>query len=160
MLAHNDCVRRYSGGNSSAAPEAGIDRDVTGASLSVKADIMDLRIPSGTVRAHQATAGDLVQPLSQEQQCPRTGRPRPQTKAGPFVSATSSVTQQVCIPSDMMGAIIGRGGSNINEIRHASGSRITIEGPQANSLERVMTISGPLECNRVALHMLYRTLGL
>lgn len=69
------------------------------------------------------------------------------------------VTQQIYIPNDMVGAIIGKGGQKINEIRQMSGSVIKINEPQDNSNERLVTITGTEECNRMALYMLYSRLG-
>ncbi|KAK4239699.1 hypothetical protein C8A03DRAFT_13938 [Achaetomium macrosporum] len=68
------------------------------------------------------------------------------------------LTQQIYIPNDMVGAIIGKGGQKINEIRQISGSVIKINEPQDNSNERLVTITGTEECNRMALYMLYSRL--
>jgi len=70
------------------------------------------------------------------------------------------LTQQIFIPNDMVGAIIGKGGAKINEIRHLSGSVIKINEPQDNSNERLVTITGTQECNQMALYMLYSHLGM
>src|SRR4051812_18311861 len=69
------------------------------------------------------------------------------------------LTQQIYIPNDMVGAIIGKGGQKINEIRQISGSVIKINEPQDNSNERLVTITGTQECNQMALYMLYSRLG-
>jgi len=69
------------------------------------------------------------------------------------------ITQQIFIPNDMVGAIIGKGGAKINEIRQLSGSVIKINEPQDNSNERLVTITGTQECNQMALYMLYSRLG-
>lgn len=69
------------------------------------------------------------------------------------------MTQQIYIPNDMVGAIIGKGGAKINEIRQLSGSVIKINEPQDNSNERLVTITGTAECNQMALYMLYSRLG-
>ncbi|KAL0636157.1 PAB1 binding protein [Maublancomyces gigas] len=68
------------------------------------------------------------------------------------------LTQQIFIPNDMVGAIIGKGGAKINEIRQLSGSVIKINEPQDNSNERLVTITGTQECNQMALYMLYSRL--
>ncbi|KAK7207245.1 hypothetical protein BZA70DRAFT_7319 [Myxozyma melibiosi] len=68
------------------------------------------------------------------------------------------LTQQIFIPNDMVGAIIGKGGSKINEIRQLSGSSIKINEPQENSNERLVTITGTTECNQMALYLLYSRL--
>ncbi|KAK9456871.1 hypothetical protein V1511DRAFT_495531 [Dipodascopsis uninucleata] len=69
-----------------------------------------------------------------------------------------SLTQQIYIPNDMVGAIIGKGGAKINEIRQLSGSSIKINEPQENSNERLVTITGTSESNQIALYMLYARL--
>jgi poly(rC)-binding protein 2/3/4 len=69
------------------------------------------------------------------------------------------LTQQIYIPNDMVGAIIGKGGAKINEIRQLSGSVIKINEPTDNSNERLVTITGTQECNQMALYMLYSRLG-
>ena len=70
-----------------------------------------------------------------------------------------TVTQQIYIPNDMVGAIIGKGGSKINEIRTLSGSAIKINEPQENTNERLVTITGTQQSNQMALYMLYSRLG-
>jgi heterogeneous nuclear rnp K-like protein 2 len=76
----------------------------------------------------------------------------------PMGQGQAALTQQIYIPNDMVGAIIGKGGQKINEIRQVSGSVIKINEPQDNSNERLVTISGTEECNRMALYMLYSRL--
>jgi len=68
------------------------------------------------------------------------------------------MTQQIFIPNDMVGAIIGKGGAKINEIRQMSGSHIKINEPAENSNERLVTITGTQDCNQMALYMLYSRL--
>jgi poly(rC)-binding protein 2/3/4 len=69
------------------------------------------------------------------------------------------ITQQIFIPNDMVGAIIGKGGQKINEIRQSSGSVIKINEPQDNNNERLVTITGSAENNRMALYLLYARIG-
>lgn len=89
----------------------------------------------------------------------------PQSHAGPPAQPMQGMvpgqplTQQIFIPNDMVGAIIGKGGAKINEIRQLSGSVIKINEPQDNSNERLVTITGTAECNQMALYMLYSRLG-
>lgn len=55
--------------------------------------------------------------------------------------------QKISIPSDMVGCIIGRGGTKINEIRRLSGSRINIAKTAHDETgERMFVISGLPEC--------------
>ncbi|KAL1922363.1 uncharacterized protein VTP21DRAFT_9902 [Calcarisporiella thermophila] len=68
-------------------------------------------------------------------------------------------TQNISIPSDMVGCIIGKGGSRISEIRRLSGSRISIaKEPHDDSGERMFTIQGTPESNEKALLLLYSQL--
>lgn len=68
-------------------------------------------------------------------------------------------TQNISIPADMVGCIIGRAGSKISEIRKASGARISIaKAPHDESGERMFTITGAASANEKALYMLYENL--
>ncbi|KAF2875521.1 hypothetical protein BDV95DRAFT_615555 [Massariosphaeria phaeospora] len=68
-------------------------------------------------------------------------------------------TQNISIPSDMVGCIIGRGGSKITEIRKSSGARISIaKAPHDDSGERMFTITGSATSNEKALYLLYENL--
>lgn len=69
------------------------------------------------------------------------------------------VTQNISIPADMVGCIIGRGGSKISEIRQSSGARISIaKAAHDDSGERMFTISGSARANENALFLLYQNL--
>lgn len=111
----------------------------------------------------QAAAYGAAAPHVQPHMAPHTG---PQPHGGPQGQQPmhagmpgGPITQQIYIPNDMVGAIIGKGGQKINEIRQMSGSVIKINEPQDNSNERLVTITGTEECNRMALYMLYSRLG-
>lgn len=68
-------------------------------------------------------------------------------------------TQNISIPADMVGCIIGRGGSKISEIRKSSGARISIaKAPHDDSGERMFTIMGSATANEKALYLLYENL--
>lgn len=68
-------------------------------------------------------------------------------------------TQNISIPSDMVGCIIGRGGSKISEIRKSSGARISIaKAPHDETGERMFTIMGSASSNERALYLLYENL--
>lgn len=68
-------------------------------------------------------------------------------------------TQNISIPADMVGCIIGRGGSKISEIRKSSGARISIaKAPHDDSGERMFTIMGSASANEKALYLLYENL--
>lgn len=68
-------------------------------------------------------------------------------------------TQNISIPADMVGCIIGKGGSKISEIRRSSGARISIaKAPHDETGERMFTIMGSAESNEKALYLLYENL--
>ncbi|KAI9833050.1 MAG: hypothetical protein M1819_003883 [Sarea resinae] len=68
-------------------------------------------------------------------------------------------TQNISIPSDMVGCIIGRGGSKISEIRKNSGARISIaKAAHDDTGERMFTIMGSASSNEKALYLLYENL--
>ena len=86
----------------------------------------------------------------------------PAAPAGPLQ------TQQIFIPNDLVGCIIGKGGSKINEIRQSSGSQIKIMEPGAvgvgvggqtagppNEGERLVVITGQPQNIQLAVGMLY-----
>ncbi|EPQ31047.1 uncharacterized protein PFL1_01236 [Pseudozyma flocculosa PF-1] len=79
--------------------------------------------------------------------------------APPLVDQANLRTQNISIPSDMVGCIIGKGGSKITEIRRLSGSRISIAKiPHDETGERMFTIQGTPEANEKALFLLYNQL--
>ncbi|KAI2618449.1 hypothetical protein GGR54DRAFT_156334 [Hypoxylon sp. NC1633] len=120
--------------------------------------------PNPSVPLHYApqTAGYGAAPHVPPHHAPHMGGPHPHggPPAQPMHGGIGGtpVTQQIYIPNDMVGAIIGKGGQKINEIRQISGSVIKINEPQDNSNERLVTITGTEECNRMALYMLYSRL--
>jgi heterogeneous nuclear rnp K-like protein 2 len=68
-------------------------------------------------------------------------------------------TQNISIPADMVGCIIGRAGSKITEIRRSSGARISIaKAPHDETGERMFTIMGSAAANEKALYLLYENL--
>jgi heterogeneous nuclear rnp K-like protein len=74
-------------------------------------------------------------------------------------------TQQIYIPNDLVGCIIGKGGSKINEIRHMSASQIKIMEPGAvgpdqtggggAENERLVVITGQPANIQMAVQLLY-----
>lgn len=75
-------------------------------------------------------------------------------------------TQQIYIPNDLVGCIIGKGGSKINEIRHMSASQIKIMEPGATGVgpngapggsegERLVVITGQPANVQMAVQLLY-----
>ncbi|KAG9247310.1 hypothetical protein BJ878DRAFT_556885 [Calycina marina] len=68
-------------------------------------------------------------------------------------------TQNISIPADMVGCIIGRAGAKISQIRQESNARISIaKAPHDDTGERMFTIVGSAAANEKALFMLYENL--
>ncbi|EIN07185.1 hypothetical protein PUNSTDRAFT_53562 [Punctularia strigosozonata HHB-11173 SS5] len=79
-------------------------------------------------------------------------------------------TQQIYIPNDLVGCIIGKGGAKINEIRHMSASQIKIMEPGATGQagadgapagsenERLVVITGAPANIQMAVQLLYSRL--
>lgn len=80
----------------------------------------------------------------------------PPLSGGPSSAPTQA--QQIYIPNEMVGCIIGKGGAKINEMRMLSGASIKVAEAVNGSTERLVTITGTPESNRVALHLLYTRL--
>jgi heterogeneous nuclear rnp K-like protein 2 len=84
---------------------------------------------------------------------PPSSPPQPQS---PVLAqpAANLRTQNISIPSDMVGCIIGRSGTKITEIRRLSGSKISIaKAPHDDTGERMFTIIGTPEANEKALFL-------
>lgn len=83
----------------------------------------------------------------------------PNSPGGATQPAANLRTQNISIPSDMVGCIIGRSGTKITEIRRLSGSKISIaKAPHDETGERMFTIVGTPEANEKALFLLYNQL--
>ncbi|QIW96066.1 hypothetical protein AMS68_001584 [Peltaster fructicola] len=86
--------------------------------------------------------------------------PRREERPAPVAADGEDIqTQNISIPADMVGCIIGRGGSKISEIRKSSGARISIaKAPHDETGERMFTITGGSSANEKALYLLYENL--
>ncbi|KAL6301766.1 hypothetical protein BKA93DRAFT_795760 [Sparassis latifolia] len=102
----------------------------------------------------------------------------PGYSAPPYASGSAShnppqqlQTQQIYIPNDLVGCIIGKGGAKINEIRHMSASQIKIMEPGAVGVgmnggtapaggegERLVVITGQPANIQMAVQLLYHRL--
>ncbi|KIJ26439.1 hypothetical protein M422DRAFT_232799 [Sphaerobolus stellatus SS14] len=91
----------------------------------------------------------------------------PHQPAHPHNPPQQLQTQQIYIPNDLVGCIIGKGGSKINEIRHMSASQIKIMEPgavgvgmngQGSENERLVVITGQPANIQMAVGLLYHRL--
>ncbi|CAH1127772.1 unnamed protein product [Ceutorhynchus assimilis] len=64
---------------------------------------------------------------------------------------------QVTIPTDLAGAIIGKGGGRIRKIRNDSGAGIMIAEPLPNSSDRIITITGTSNQIQMAQYLLQQS---
>lgn len=91
----------------------------------------------------------------------RTSDRSPSAPSQPMVSENGEEyqTQNISIPADMVGCIIGRAGSRIQEIRRSSGAKISIaKAAHDESGERLFTLIGTPAANEKALYLLYENL--
>ncbi|KAH9873219.1 hypothetical protein J1614_005617 [Plenodomus biglobosus] len=105
---------------------------------------------------HGADFSDAPPAFSRRSGSDAASRPPPPTHTE---DGEEMQTQNISIPSDMVGCIIGRGGSKISEIRKTSGARISIaKAPHDDTGERMFTITGSASANEKALYLLYENL--
>lgn len=81
---------------------------------------------------------------------------------GPAVGPGAQ-TQQIFIPNELVGSIIGKAGAKINEVRQASQCQIKINepgeaAPGGSPLERLVTITGQPTGIQIAVRLLYQRL--
>ncbi|BGP23297.1 PAB1 binding protein [Rhodotorula toruloides] len=99
------------------------------------------------------------------------GRPPPPSEryssAGPppprGASGGNTQVQQLYIPNELVGSIIGKGGARIGEVRAASGCQIKVNNadepaPGSSPNERLVTITGDPSGISMAVKMLYERL--
>lgn len=72
--------------------------------------------------------------------------------------AVPQVTKNLSVPADMVGCLIGRGGSLISHIRRTSGARLHVSEQQEGAIERVVTIAGSDDSVTKALQLIYSQL--
>ncbi|XP_071789233.1 poly(rC)-binding protein 3-like isoform X2 [Asterias amurensis] len=70
------------------------------------------------------------------------------------VAAANQQTHEITIPNSVIGCIIGRQGSKIQEIRQLSGANIKINDAKEGSLDRVVTITGQTESIAFAQYLI------
>lgn len=70
------------------------------------------------------------------------------------VASQSIGSQEITIPNSLIGCVIGKGGSKINEIRHVSGANIKISNPEEGAKNRTITINGTPEAIQMAQYLI------
>ncbi|KAK2178992.1 hypothetical protein NP493_519g02012 [Ridgeia piscesae] len=76
------------------------------------------------------------------------------SRPSPPAPATNAHTHEIIIPNDLIGCIIGRGGSKINEIRQFSGAMIKIANVEEGCSDRKVTITGTPETISTAQYLI------
>ncbi|GAA5946231.1 hypothetical protein JCM3775_004534 [Rhodotorula graminis] len=115
--------------------------------------------PQASNQSYRPSGGDYRGP-------PPERGPRPERGPGgaaPAQVGPGAQTQQLYIPTELVGSIIGKGGSKINEVRSMSACQIKIAepgevGPGGAPNERLVTITGQPAGIQVAVRMLYQRL--
>ncbi|GAA50475.1 poly(rC)-binding protein 2/3/4 [Clonorchis sinensis] len=70
----------------------------------------------------------------------------------PAITTTTEepVTRELIISNELIGCIIGRGGTTVNEIRNISKAQIKISNCEDGAKERKITLSGPMQAVNLA----------
>ncbi|XP_046897056.1 poly(rC)-binding protein 4 isoform X1 [Hypomesus transpacificus] len=96
---------------------------------------------SELAKLHQLSMQQNMSPLAQP---PSTGLPG----MCEWIDANAQTSQELLIPNDLIGSIIGRQGTKINEIRQVSGAQIKIGSQLDGTSDRHVTITGtPISIN-------------
>ncbi|ODQ65892.1 hypothetical protein NADFUDRAFT_41881 [Nadsonia fulvescens var. elongata DSM 6958] len=110
---------------------------------------MPLVSPASSTESTQPSTDESMQGVVED---------RAHEEAQRTTQVDEEITQQIFIPSDMVGNVIGKQGSNITEIRNKSGSFVQVFQPQDDSKERRVTVTGTKAGNKIALAMLFKKL--
>ncbi|OBZ69176.1 RNA-binding protein rnc1 [Grifola frondosa] len=126
------------------------------------------RMPSYNNSSYRPSSYQRRPPYSGSSYVPGYTNPYPSGGAQP---SSQLQTQQIYIPNDLVGCIIGKGGAKINEIRHMSASQIKIMEPGAVGVgmngapapaggegERLVVITGHPANIQMAVQLLYHRL--
>ncbi|KAK6307694.1 hypothetical protein J4Q44_G00209650 [Coregonus suidteri] len=86
--------------------------------------------------------------LSMQQNMQQSPMCQQATTVLPGMDSNSQTSQELLIPNDLIGSIIGRQGTKINEIRQVSGAQIKIGSQLDGTSDRHVTITGtPISIN-------------
>ncbi|KAJ2718560.1 RNA binding protein, heterogenous nuclear RNP-K like protein, partial [Coemansia sp. Benny D115] len=72
----------------------------------------------------------------------------------PAANTAGQTIQQIYVPGDKVGAVIGRRGETINEIRHSTNARVDIQDSAPGAKERLIVISGGYDQVHSAYYMI------
>jgi poly(rC)-binding protein 2/3/4 len=74
-------------------------------------------------------------------------------------SSQPQLTEQITIPNEVIGSVIGKGGSKIQEIRTVTGAQIKVmdNASAAGTTERAITIIGSAEAIQMARYLIQKT---
>ncbi|XP_056278525.1 poly(rC)-binding protein 4 isoform X1 [Pseudoliparis swirei] len=103
---------------------------------------------SEMVKLHQLSMQHQHQQQQQQQHQALGPMAQPASSIMPGMDSNTQTSQELLIPNDLIGSIIGRQGSKINEIRQVSGAQIKIGSQLDGTSERHVTIVGtPVSIN-------------
>lgn len=91
------------------------------------------------------------------QHIPNAQRSGPQQSfipQGPLSLPLQQVTQEIFIPNEYVGNVIGKSGKNIKQVKEASGSQIVIDPAEDGKLERKVTLIGSPQGNQTAIYLI------
>ncbi|KAI0340072.1 eukaryotic type KH-domain (KH-domain type I) [Trametopsis cervina] len=129
------------------------------------------RMPSSSNSSYRPSSVSRRTPYQGSSYVPGYSSSQSQQYGGSSNPPQQLQTQQIYIPNDLVGCIIGKGGAKINEIRHMSASQIKIMEPGAvgsgmngaplpagGEGERLVVITGQPANIQMAVQLLYHRL--
>ncbi|KAI8923837.1 hypothetical protein BC831DRAFT_469215 [Entophlyctis helioformis] len=108
--------------------------------------------PTSPAGARGAPAGAAVVPMVAPAASPNDHA------AAASAPGAETQSRALSVPADMVGCIIGKGGSFINQIRRLSGAKLHIAEQLEGRTDREVTITGTEAANQKALSLLYNQL--
>ncbi|KAG8709182.1 RNA binding protein, heterogenous nuclear RNP-K like protein [Ceratobasidium sp. 423] len=151
-------VLYHPGPGTGADPLGGTGARRNSGAFAPSTSTMPRRISSGAENVYSSGASNR-RSVSGISQVVGNNSPPPRSPPPAQTPPAALRTQNISIPSDMVGCIIGRAGSKITEIRRLSGSKISIaKTPHDETGERMFTIVGTPDANEKALFLLYNQL--
>ncbi|CAJ1051262.1 poly(rC)-binding protein 4-like [Xyrichtys novacula] len=111
-------------------------------------DLQTFAVQSHYGHNPQSELNKLQQLSLQPQSLPSISQSAAQVVSGGVETSSQTTSQELLIPNELVGSIIGRQGSKISEIRQLSGAQIKISSQMETSSDRHVTITGtPIAIN-------------
>jgi heterogeneous nuclear rnp K-like protein 2 len=112
---------------------------------------------SHSVSPHPSTPSSVHRQLPTQEQVIQQLQQQLSHNGVPVLSYSPPAVHQLEVPAELAGAIIGKGGTKISQLRQSSGCRIQIS-PSHHGPKRTITVTGPADRVQMALFTLYQRL--